>query len=593
MDNFNQDNSETKTFEISNYSTEDLLGILDLTIDAPINKNKIDERLKALKYQLRNNKKRDKIFPFLEKAVAKLKNKFKVFNEQTWQEAYEVDDSEAGKVLTQQYQKKEQNTNKNQILNWSSNIIGVPAQSKEDKIAIQETVQGDKNPLQRKTLRRTVNFDSHYREILDPSGTTCNSPEFIKANPQVRLYTSTNYTVNLNQPLLNVVDINVDNVEIPYSWNVFSSDYGTDRFQFKLESNQTTYNVYIPDGNYDSGTTLISSINTALKTIQINSNTPFGIPWTGPGGVTNGIYFEYDSFSNRTKIHVAQSTTFKWYIEDSTGSQCASSFRELPNSLLEPPKPGNKINYNLGWLLGFRTQELELDNNTSYNVKKYDNGILVPIDGQYRSQSTIDIYGPKYFLLTLDDFNNNKPNKDLISLIDNNANNFKLPEYFKPQTMNFAISVPGILPQNADKRYKPGHPDNANYLCIDVAGPPSDRGCAVNDINTDLISNLTKKQKYSVDQMIQANTTSNRKPRYSSPNSTDILLRIPVNSPPTDPNQILSFKNEKTTQTKRVYFGPVKLRKFNVRLLNDKGFEVNLNDRDWSFSLIINQLYQF
>jgi hypothetical protein len=591
MDNFNQDNSETKTFEISNYSTEDLLGILDLTIDAPINKNKIDERLKALKYQLRNNKKRDKIFPFLEKAVAKLKNKFKVFNEQTWQEAYEVDDSEAGKVLTQQYQKKEQNTNKNQILNWSSNIIGVPAQSKEDKIAIQETVQGDKNPLQRKTLRRTVNFDSHYREILDPSGTTCNSPEFIKANPQVRLYTSTNYTVNLNQPLLNVVDINVDNVEIPYSWNVFSSDYGTDRFQFKLESNQTTYNVYIPDGNYDSGTTLISSINTALKTIQINSNTPFGIPWTG--GVTNGIYFEYDSFSNRTKIHVAQSTTFKWYIEDSTGSQCASSFRELPNSLLEPPKPGNKINYNLGWLLGFRTQELELDNNTSYNVKKYDNGILVPIDGQYRSQSTIDIYGPKYFLLTLDDFNNNKPNKDLISLIDNNANNFKLPEYFKPQTMNFAISVPGILPQNADKRYKPGHPDNANYLCIDVAGPPSDRGCAVNDINTDLISNLTKKQKYSVDQMIQANTTSNRKPRYSSPNSTDILLRIPVNSPPTDPNQILSFKNEKTTQTKRVYFGPVKLRKFNVRLLNDKGFEVNLNDRDWSFSLIINQLYQF
>ena len=591
MDNFNQDNSETKTFEISNYSTEDLLGILDLTIDAPINKNKIDERLQALKYQLRNNKKRDKIFPFLEKAVAKLKNKFKVFNEQTWQEAYEVDDSEAGKVLTQQYQKKEQNTNKNQILNWSSNIIGVPAQSKEDKIAIQETVQGDKNPLQRKTLRRTVNFDSHYREILDPSGTTCNSPEFIKANPQVRLYTSTNYTVNLNQPLLNVVDINVDNVEIPYSWNVFSSDYGTDRFQFKLESNQTTYNVYIPDGNYDSGTTLISSINTALKTIQINSNTPFGIPWTG--GVTNGIYFEYDSFSNRTKIHVAQSTTFKWYIEDSTGSQCASSFRELPNSLLEPPKPGNKINYNLGWLLGFRTQELELDNNTSYNVKKYDNGILVPIDGQYRSQSTIDIYGPKYFLLTLDDFNNNKPNKDLISLIDNNANNFKLPEYFKPQTMNFAISVPGILPQNADKRYKPGHADDPNYLCIDVAGPPSDRGCAVNDINTDLISNLTKKQKYSVDQMIQANTTSNRKPRYSSPNSTDILLRIPVNSPPTDPNQILSFKNEKTTQTKRVYFGPVKLRKFNVRLLNDKGFEVNLNDRDWSFSLIINQLYQF
>ena len=53
----------------------------------------------------------------------------------------------------------------------------------------------------------------------------------MNANPQVRLYTSTNYTVNLNQPLLNVVDITVDNVEIPYSWHVFSEDYGTTRFQ--------------------------------------------------------------------------------------------------------------------------------------------------------------------------------------------------------------------------------------------------------------------------------------------------------------------------------------------------------------------------
>ena len=595
----NQNTDNNKTFDIKNYSTEDLLGILDLTIDAPINKNKIDERLQILKYQLRNNKKKDKIFPFLEKAANKLKNAFEDFNNQTWQQAYEYDDSEATKVLTQQYQKKEKDDNKNQILNWSSNIIGRPAQSQEDKIAIQETVQGDKNPLQRKTLRRTVNFDSHYREILDPSGTTCNNDSFALANSQVRLYTATNYTVNLNQPLLNVVDINVDNVEIPYSWHVFAEDYGTNRFQFKTIINssslEVTYDVFIPSGNYPSGATLINAINTALKTINIGTNIspnkPYGIPILT--SATDGLYFEYDSFSNRTIIHVAQNTILNWYIEDSTAAQCASSFRESYNSLLEPPKPGNKINYNLGWLLGFRTQQLEISNAKSYNVRAYENGTRVDKFGQYRSQSTIDVFGPKYFLLTLDDFNNNKPNKDLISLIDNNTNNFKLPEYFKPQTMNTAIYVPGLKPGNENKRYQPGHPDDDAYLCIDVAGPPSARGCAENDINVDLVSNLTQKQLFSVSQMIQANTTSNRKPRYSSPNSTDILLRIPVNSPPTNPNQVLSFKNEKTDQTKRVYFGPVKLRKFNVRLLNDKGFEVNLNDRDWSFSLIVNQLYQF
>ena len=241
-------------------------------------------------------------------------------------------------------------------------------------------------------------------------------------------------------------------------------------------------------------------------------------------------------------------------------------------------------------MLGFRTLSLEINPTKNYNVKNpYTNNFEF---GKYRSSSTIDVFGPKYLLLTLDDFNNNKPNKDLISLIDNNSNNFKLPEYYKPQTMNTSIFVNGTG-VNINKKYQPGHANDPNYLCVDVAGPPSDRGCAENDINVDLISNLTQRQQYSVAQMIAANTGSNRKPRYSSPNSTDILLRIPINTAPSNPNQVISFKNDKPEETKRIYFGPVKLRKFNVRLLNDKGFEVNLKDRDWSFSVIVNQLYQF
>ena len=596
MNTFNP--GENKTFDVNTYETEDLLGILNLTGDAPINKEKIDEKVQELKYKLRNNKKKEKIFKFLEHASNKLKTQFENTNRQTWQEAYEHDDSEASKVLMQQYQKKDKDDTKNQILNWTSNIIGRPAQSKEDKIAIQETVQGDKNPIQRKTIKRTVNFDSHYREILDPSGTTCTNDKFADANPQVRLYTSTNYTVNLNQPLLNVVDITVDNVEIPYSWHVFAEDYGTNRFVIKLQGE--TYDVIIPSGNYSSSQSLINEINKALQTIEINGATPLGNAPTFPSGPLGqpfsagppDLYFQVDQFSNKTIIYVNQDTTFEWYIADEESVGCAAPFRENENSLLVPPKPGNKINYNLGWLLGFRNLDLEIKYNQGYNYRQYINGALHTIPGAYQSPSTIDIYGPKYFLLTLDDFNNNKPNKDLISLIDNNSNNFKLPEYYKPQSMNTSIYELGG--PNNDIPYQPGHKNEAGYECVDVAGPPSARGCAENDINVDLISNLTKKQKYSVDQMIMANTSSNRKrPRYSSPNSTDILLRIPVNSPTGNSNQIISLQNDKLDQTKRVYFGPVKLRKFNVRLLNDKGFEVNLNDRDWSFSLIVNQLYQF
>ena len=589
MNTFNP--TDNRTFDVNTYETEDLLGILDLTGDAPINKEKIDERIQLLKYKLRNHSKKDKIYTFLDKSADKLKKNFEKFNNQTWEQAYTYDESEATQVLTNQYQNKD-NPKKNLILNEQSNIIGRVKQTLQDKMAIQGTVQGDKNPIQRKTIKRIVNFDSHYREILDPSGTTCATDQqsryFDKANPQVRLYTSTNYTVNLNQPLLNVVDITVDNVEIPYSWHVFSDDYGTNRFKIIYHVNPgvtQTFNVFIPSGNYSSGSVLISKINEALVGLSLGVGVDFTV------GSSNGIFFSYDSFSNKTKIKVGQKTEFIWYVEDSQGSQCTAPFRETENSLLEPPKPGNKINYNLGWLLGFRNQSIIIEDTKTYNVGSFSpfTGLINNKFGEFESPSTIDLYGPKYLLLTLDDFNNNKPNKDLISLIDNNSNNFKLPEYYKPQSMNESVYVVGA---NGVK-YQPGHVNKPGYECVDVAGPPSDRGCAENDINIDLISNLTQRQQYSVAQMIQANTTSNRKPRYSSPNSTDVLLRIPISTAPSNANQIISFKNDNPEQTKRVYFGPVKLRKFNVRLLNDKGFEVNLNDRDWSFSIIVNQLYQF
>ena len=587
FDNFNksrnkqlkQSQNNKKTFDINQYNTEDLLGILNLTLDAPINKDKIDEKIKTLKYELRNNKKKDKIFPFLEIAAKKLKENFDEFNKPTWKNAYEHDESEATDVLKNQYQDNK-DPEKNLILNEQSNIIGRIKQTIQDKMAIQGTVQGDKNPIQRKTIKKIINFDSQYREILDPQGTDCNDDEEKTneetQNSQIRLYTSTNYTNTLSEPSLNVVDITVDNVEIPYSWYVFTEDYGTNRFQIDISGTQGPTNIYIPEGNHPSASSLINEINT-----QLASKVP-----------ASDISFNLDTYSDKVTISVKPdySVTFNWYIEDQIGSQCTAPSRKDNKSLLEPPKPGNKINYNLGWLLGFRTQKTVVDGNKKYNVYdlQYPTSALA---GKYKASSIVDVYGTKYLLIALDDYNNNKPNTDLISLTNNSSNNFKLPEYFKPLSMNTSIFDDGTG-DNSGNKYQKGHPNDPNYLCVDIAGPPSARGCAENEINKDLISNLTKKQKFSVDQMLFANS-SERKTRYTSPNSSDILIRIPVNNPPNNTNKIISFKNEKSEETKRVYFGPVTLRKFNIRLLNDKGYEVNLHDRDWSFSIIINKLYQY
>jgi len=44
---------------------------------------------------------------------------------------------------------------------------------------------------------------------------------------------------------------------------------------------------------------------------------------------------------------------------------------------------------------------------------------------------------------------------------------------------------------------------------------------------------------------------------------------------------------------KRNYFGPVNIERMRVRLFDDRGNLVNLNDNDWSFTLLVNQLYQY
>ena len=114
-------------------------------------------------------------------------------------------------------------------------------------------------------------------------------------------------------------------------------------------------------------------------------------------------------------------------------------------------------------------------------------------------------------------------------------------------------------------------------------------------MNIDLSSNLTQAQQYSANQINYFNKPSalTTTDRYNSPNPTDYLGRFSVNRNPLDWDTSIIYKNPEPKLTERKYFGPVKLVKFKVKLINDKGFAVNLEGRDWSFSLIVTHLYQY
>ena len=69
---------------------------------------------------------------------------------------------------------------------------------------------------------------------------------------------------------------------------------------------------------------------------------------------------------------------------------------------------------------------------------------------------------------------------------------------------------------------------------------------------------------------------------YARNASVSLIFSIDVN------NQLDDEYNHTKT---RKYFGPVDIRKIHVRILDQYGNQVNLNNMDFSFSLELTQLY--
>jgi len=376
-------------------------------------------------------------------------------------------------------------------------------------------VQGQMNPTLRNVKKQLISIDSHYRTLLqcdttetsNCSGSICDSDKKIYYADR-----ATDFTFNLSQPIKNVMNLRVYSYEIPHSWYVFSPDYGTTSFGVSGEC------INISEGNYNPGE-LIADISNALYKV-------FG----------GDINISLNAKNNKVTIDSSGGDPFDLVFFDPSGQipDCSSG---------QCPTFGAKLDYNLGWLLGFRQP--------SYSTK-----------GSYTGESLIDTFGTRYLYIELDDFNRNRLNQSVISL-DANLDKF-----------SYSASKRCTLPA-AD-------PSSNVVLRSGSCGkpPPPWQG-----------DPLTATQTYSRTQLINARK---RKPinRYRSPVNSDIIARIPVRKL-SNYGILLDSWNSSLEDTVRNYFGPVTLKRFRIRLLNDKGYVVNLNNMNFSLSLIAEQLYQY
>lgn len=118
------------------------------------------------------------------------------------------------------------------------------------------------NPILKQTIKRVICIDSQYRNLTTYS-------------------LSTDFTVNLSEPLRDVVQLSLYSVHIPLTWYTVSNSYGANFFYLKATSAgiNTGYYDYIIDissGNY-SQTTLVAALNASIaKTAAIYTDVSFG-----------------------------------------------------------------------------------------------------------------------------------------------------------------------------------------------------------------------------------------------------------------------------------------------------------------------------
>lgn len=253
------------------------------------------------------------------------------------------------------------------------------------------------NPLKKRTIRKNLNIDTRFRDNYYSSS-------------------STNFNLQLPINMTNVLQMQLSSIELPTSYYVVSKQYNNNYFTIIV--NSSTAVITIPDGNYTQYT-IMDIINTQLSLL--------GAPFSAVSFIINLVNKETGSAQTLVGPNV-----------DGIVTNLELNFQ---NDRVGTEDRGTPLPLKFGWNLGFR------------------NGAYVG-SLNYVSEGIVDLTGPRYLFLVVDDYNNNVNNnfysafnssmlnKNIIARISQQSNNFNIlqqnnlnivttpREYFGPVNLN-------------------------------------------------------------------------------------------------------------------------------------------------------------
>jgi hypothetical protein len=232
----------------------------------------------------------------------------------------------------------------------------------------------------------------------------------------------------------------------------------------------------------------------------------------------------------------------------------------------------------LGWLLGFRVPFLNVAELDSFG-NPGNTGVAV-----------LNLYGTKYLILVIDDFNQNHINNTFVT-ISETSKQIKLPSYYSPDLPYVCLnggglgtgsninSLVGSLNQNTDVGLLIEDKANLGVVNVPVMVPSAPRV-------------LTQSQIYTINEIMKNNLNrTNYKTR--APTNPDMFSIIPIKTYGVQTGGLIVEFGGTLQDNKRTYFGPVNIERLKVQLLDDKGNVLNLNGADWSINMICECLYKY
>lgn len=241
------------------------------------------------------------------------------------------------------------------------------------------------NPIKKRTIKKALNVDSRFRDNYYASA-------------------SSNFNINLPLNIDNVLQMQLNAIELPTTYYAVSKQYGNNFFTITVALTDDTVSttvIQIPSGNY-TATTIMEIINTQLNLA--------GAPFSYVSFIVN--LTGTDTGTAQTMVGLVAGSSAVAYIE--------LNFQADRNGLEDRHTP---LPLKFGWTLGFR------------------NGIYTG-NLNYVSEGVVNLTGPRYLYLVVDDYNNNV-NNSFYSAFNSSILNKNILARISLQAGSF-----GVLEQN-------------------------------------------------------------------------------------------------------------------------------------------------